>query len=92
MDQLISLLEELLYRTITVYVVNYQGIKFSGVLVFVSKSSIRIVLRKTNYQASPRRPFINFNKKYLNSEATLYLGAIVEIPISKIDAVVHYTI
>ncbi|PKM96238.1 MAG: hypothetical protein CVU84_00550 [Firmicutes bacterium HGW-Firmicutes-1] len=92
MDQLLSLLEKLLYRNITVYVTSYQSIKFSGVLVFVNKSSIRIVLKKNNDQASPKRPMINFNKKLYHSEGALYLGAIVEIPIDKIDAVVHYSI
>lgn len=92
MDQLISLLEKLLYCTITVYVTTYESIKFSGVLVHVSSSSIRIVLKKNNYQVSSRRPYINFNKKYFDSEGTIYLGSIVEIPINKIDAIVHYSI
>ncbi len=96
MDAFRYFLETLLYKTVSIYVTNYSNnnLIYCGTILNVTNTYISLVIDvgKREKFHKQKKPFINFNKQFNYSSIIIHPGSIVEIPIDKIEAIVHYPI
>ncbi len=89
MEPFEAYLKSLIYKMITVYIVGFpeKPLVFSGILVSYNGHCMRLVIKKSRPKATS---LINFNRRFQASQAPLQMGSLVEIPYSKIDAILHH--
>lgn len=93
MDEIYSILKTLLYKWLTIYIESYsnQPVVFSGILYQLTPQIASVLIKPAEFIQTSHKVAINFNKEF-HSDVKYSPGSIVEIPLDKIDAILHLPI
>lgn len=89
MEAFNTYIKSLLYKTVSIYVTSYTSkpLIFSGVLASIDQKQIRLVIQ-SEVKSNPYK--INFSRCFKSSDIVFVKGSLIEIPLSKIEAVLHH--